>query len=91
MIERLQPPARLAGEWRRADPDGVAALERSAAALEARQTDYPVGYRSCPICKAKLGEPCRSRSGRIVNGRPDGVITELDYPHVARKRRTRRK
>lgn len=52
---------------------------------------YPGAYRKCQICGALLGKKCRSRSGRIINGRPDGVITELPGPHHARKRRTIRK
>lgn len=53
--------------------------------------DYPDAYRKCQICGVPLGKKCRSRSGRIVNGRPDGVATELPSPHIARKRRTVRK
>lgn len=52
---------------------------------------YPEDFRKCQICGALLALRCRSRSGRIVNGRPDGVSTELPTPHIARKRRTRRK
>lgn len=48
-------------------------------------------YRACPICKAPLGKACRSLSGRIVNGRPDGVLTILLIPHKARKLRIPRK
>lgn len=47
-------------------------------------------YRACPICKAPIGEPCRSLSGTIVNGRPDGTITALETAHIARARRTGR-
>lgn len=102
MIERIRRPqvapqdqddvyrAQLAEQWRRVDPAGVAALEASAAALQARQVGYPQGYRACGICKTPLGQKCRSLSGRIIDGRPDGVATELDHPHKARKRRTRR-
>lgn len=82
--------ATLDQEWRRADPAGVAALERSAAALDARKIGYPESYRACTICKVPLGKKCVSRSGKIVDGRPDGVVTELEHPHNARKRRTRR-
>lgn len=53
--------------------------------------EYPENYRKCPICGALLAKRCRSRSGRIVDGRPDGVSTELGTPHIARKRRTRKK
>ena len=48
-------------------------------------------YRKClQICRAEIGEPCFSRSGKVVNGQPDGVRTDLDTPHKARKRRTRK-
>jgi len=52
---------------------------------------YPEDYRKCQICGALLGTKCRSRSGKIVNGRPDGVVTDLAQPHIARKRRAWRK
>lgn len=46
-------------------------------------------YRKCSqVCGVEIGEPCRSLSGRIINGRPDGVRTELAYPHKTRKLRT---
>lgn len=81
--------AMLGEEWRRVDPDGVAALERSAAALDL--TDWST-YRKCSqVCAAPIGEPCVSLSGKVVNGRPDGVRTVLAVPHNARKRRTVRK
>lgn len=51
---------------------------------------YPAQYRACPVCRVKLGEKCISLSGKVVNGRPDQVRTELDKPHVMRKRRTRK-
>lgn len=80
--------AQLGEEWRRIDPDGVAALERSAARLE--QTDWSA-YRKCSqVCRAKIGEPCFSLSGTVVNGRPNGVRTPLAAPHNARKRRSGR-
>lgn len=48
-------------------------------------------YRKCSqICRAEIGQPCVSRSGRIVNGQPDGVLTALAVPHKARKIRTRK-
>lgn len=47
-------------------------------------------YRKCSGCLAEIGEPCRSRSGWIVGGRPDGVVTELEQPHVSRPLRTAR-
>lgn len=49
-------------------------------------------YRKCSqICGAPIGTPCVSLSGTIVGGRPDGVRTELNRPHIARKLRTRRR
>lgn len=59
--------------------------------IYAAPADYPENYRKCKICGALLGAACRSRSGRIVNGRPDGIATELPTPHIARKRRAPRK
>jgi hypothetical protein len=47
-------------------------------------------YRACPVCKASIGEPCVSRSGMVVGGRPDGVRTVLHQSHLARKARTGR-
>jgi len=52
--------------------------------LETRKIGYPERYLSCPICKVDKGQPCLSRSCRIVGGRPDEVRTELDHPHNAR-------
>jgi hypothetical protein len=48
-------------------------------------------YRKCSqICRAKIGEPCFSLNGTVVNGQTDGVRTPLAVPHKARKRRKRR-
>lgn len=48
-------------------------------------------YRACSqVCRAPIGEPCVSLSGRVVGGRPDQVRTALTHPHAARKRRTKR-
>lgn len=47
-------------------------------------------YRKCTVCHAETGAACRSQSGRIVDGRPDGVETLLDRPHIARLLRTGR-
>jgi hypothetical protein len=52
-------------------------------------TDWTL-WRACPVCKVKLGHPCRSLSGTIVAGRPDGTITELPLPHTTRPMRTGR-
>lgn len=45
------------------------------------------GYRQCPVCRAELGEPCKSMSGKVVNGYPDKVETLTIRPHAYRKRR----
>jgi hypothetical protein len=51
-------------------------------------TDWNL-YRKCSqVCRAEIGQPCISLSGRIVNGRPDGIRRELSVPHPSRKRRT---
>ena len=47
-------------------------------------------YRACSqACRAPIGQPCVSLSGKVVGGRPDEVRIELDQPHKARKPRTR--
>ena len=46
-----------------------------------------IAYRKCPICLRMTGNACVSKSGRIVGGQPDGVLTELEHPHNARKLR----
>lgn len=48
-------------------------------------------WRACPVCKTPLGSPCFSRSGMVVDGRPDGVNTFLPRPHNARSMRKPRK
>jgi hypothetical protein len=63
------------------------AEEQHAAAVAA--VDWSA-YRACSVCRVELGRPCRSASGRIVGGQPDGIATELEHPHVARKLRTGR-
>ena len=47
-------------------------------------------YRACPTCRALIGAPCRSRSGAVVDGRPDEVEVTLESPHVRRARRSGR-
>lgn len=47
-------------------------------------------YRKCPVCKAMIGDPCRSTSGAVFDGRPDGVVRELGTPHNARGLRSGR-
>lgn len=49
-------------------------------------TDW-MAYRKCPICRRVCGEPCYSTSSRIIDGQPDGVRTDLEVPHVARRLR----
>jgi hypothetical protein len=47
-------------------------------------------YRKCiRVCRASIGEPCFTPSGRIVNGRPDQVRTVLEAPHASRLLRGR--
>lgn len=50
-------------------------------------TEYPRGYRRCPICQAYIGARCTSRASMIFDGRPVGPPAELDTPHKARKPR----
>lgn len=50
---------------------------------------YPTYYLLCPICRVPAGAECRSRSGVITEGQPDGTITPLDRPHIARRRSAR--
>jgi formylmethanofuran:tetrahydromethanopterin formyltransferase len=58
---------------------------------ERPETDWS-RYRACSqVCRAEIGKPCFSRSGRVVDGRPDQAVTLLDQPHKARKLRTVRK
>lgn len=78
MVERLRRP--------KVKPEDQDELYRA----HTGEPDYPARYRACPVCRVKLGEPCVSLSGKIVNGRPDNVRTELPQPHTLRKRRTRR-
>jgi hypothetical protein len=79
-------PGRMAAELETVLERQVAA-EQHAAAVEA--VDWGA-YRACRVCRVELGRPCRSASGRVVDGRPDGIATELEHPHVARERRTGR-
>jgi hypothetical protein len=48
-------------------------------------------YRKCSGCGAEIGTPCRSLSGAVVGGRPDGVATALPHAHAARQLRVRRR
>lgn len=45
---------------------------------------YWLLWRKCKICGAVSGDPCRSLSGRIVKGRPDGLSVPLDRVHRSR-------
>lgn len=47
-----------------------------------------LAYRRCRICQAVTGRPCTSHSRHIVEGQPDGIRTELNQPHKARRRRS---
>lgn len=48
-------------------------------------------YRACPVCRVGLGQPCVSRSGRVVGGQPDQVRTVLSQPHTIRPLRSGRR
>lgn len=52
-------------------------------------TDWTL-YRACPVCKAPLGAACFTRSGAVVDGRPDNVVQLAPRAHIARKLRTPR-
>jgi len=66
------------------------AIEDRDEVYEATETTDWSKYRACPVCKVALGMPCVSLSGRVVNGRPDGVRTVLPIPHTIRPLRTGR-
>jgi len=52
-------------------------------------TDWNL-YRKCTqVCRAQIGEPCITLSGRIIDGRPDGIRHAMLVPHKSRKLRTR--
>jgi hypothetical protein len=71
------------------DPALTATVARTEPAPDA--VDWNA-YRKCSqVCRAEIGQPCFSLSGRIVGGRPDGVRTPLTHAHAARKLRIRRK
>lgn len=46
-------------------------------------------WRKCPVCHVATSQPCRSLSGTVTGGRPDGIVTVLDEPHKLRKRRSK--
>lgn len=48
-------------------------------------------YRKCRICQRGTGNPCCTRSSRIVDGQPVGGPTDLERPHQARRLRAIRK
>jgi hypothetical protein len=70
-------------------PELEPVLERAEHAAAVAAVDWSA-YRACSVCRVELGRPCRSASGRIVGGQPDGIATELEHPHVARKLRAGR-
>lgn len=41
-------------------------------------------YRKCPVCFAKIGEPCLSQSGLTIGGQ---AAIPLDTPHFRRELR----
>jgi hypothetical protein len=48
------------------------------------------GYRMCPTCRRATGVPCVALNGTIAGGQPDGVVSELEHAHAARRRRSGR-
>jgi hypothetical protein len=70
-------------------PELVHVLRRQLHAEAVAAVDWD-GLRKCSTCQRPTGRPCVARSGRIVNGRPDGVETELEQPHAHRRPRVRR-
>lgn len=50
-------------------------------------TDWSM-WRLCPVCRAPIGQPCLTRSGRVVGGRVVGPSVRLDRPHAMRRLRT---
>lgn len=70
-------------------PELEVVLERQEHADAVAAVDWGA-YRSCGTCRRAMGMPCVARSGRVVDGRPDGVETELEQPHAHRKRRVGR-
>lgn len=65
-----------------------AAAARAGARRQPAKVIMWMAFRACPVCKVRLGEPCVSLSGRVVNGRPDHVAVLLSEPHRSRKMRT---
>jgi hypothetical protein len=57
-------------------------------AASASDEEFPMVFwrlwRKCTVCDAEIGEPCRSLSGTVAGGRPDGIETTLPRPHRAR-------
>lgn len=70
-------------------PELAVVLERQRHQAAVDAVDWE-GYRLCPTCRRPTGRPCVARSGRVVDGRPDGVEVELEQPHAHRKPRVRR-
>lgn len=68
-------------------------IEPSIAATVARTdpdpTDWSLYQKCSQVCRAEMGQPCFSLSGKVVGGQTDGVRTPLTHPHVARKLRRR--
>lgn len=76
--------------WWRPIEIGTADIEPGIASLVAAAAVDWTAYRACPTCKAASGEACRTMSGRVVGGRPDGAAQPLSHAHVARVRRSGR-
>ncbi len=67
----------------------AARVERQEHAEAVEAVDWDA-YRKCGGCGAETGNPCRSLSGSIVGGRPDGISTPITHAHVGRRRRAGR-
>lgn len=70
-------------------PELVEEVERQRHAAAVAAVDWD-GYRKCTTCLRPSGRACKSRSGFVMGGQPDGVAVELEHAHVARKRRVGR-
>lgn len=72
------------------EPSLEPVLERQLEAEAVAAVDW-ASYRKCSGCGAGIGTPCRSLSGAVVGGQPDGVATALPHAHAARQLRVRRR
>jgi hypothetical protein len=49
-------------------------------------TDWDA-YRTCPICRAAIGERCFAMFAAVVDGQTAGPRKRLTVPHGSRRRR----